>query len=565
LAAGAVVAAAIVIVALVVSRPYWRPRRIHFRDVTAQTGIVFRHTNGDSDRRDIVETIPGGLALLDYDGDGNVDIYFVNGAPLSETGGDAAPTNALYRNEGGFKFANVTGEAAVGDAGFGVGVAVGDYDNDGDPDIYVTNYGPNILYRNNGDGTFQDVTEAAGVDGGDKLGSGACFFDMDGDGDLDLYVANYVDLSDEKDVRATVHGLPVYAGPRRFEPAPDLLYRNNGDGTFTDVSGDSGIAARAGASLGVVCADHDNDGDTDVFVVNDGLGNFLFENDRTGKFEETGVVKGFAYDADGRTLGSRGVECGDYDNNGWLDLFSTSGGAELPVLYKNLGDGSFQDVTLVSRAGVRSLPAVTWGTGLVDFDNDGRRDLFISCGHYQENAQLVGSFSTYHVRNILLRNVGDGKFDDVSDRCGDGLAVKLSSRGAGFDDLDNDGDVDVVILNAGREPTILRNDSPGGNHWIQIRLQGVHTNREGVGARVKVVAGDSTQIDEVHGGRGYLSHYGSRLHFGLGKRGRVDRIEVHWAGGGVDVLESVGVDRLLTIKEGSAPAENPSSPDKKPN
>jgi len=525
---------------------------ITLRDVTRQTGITFRHTDGSSGRRYIVETVSAGLALFDYDGDGDVDIYFLNGAPLRGTKVTVAPTNALYRNDGNWRFTDVTAEAGVGDTGYGLGVAVGDYDNDGDADLYLNNYGPNVLYRNNGDGTFTDVTRKAGVACGHRVGAGTCFLDMDGDGDLDLYVAHYVDFTYEKHRPAAFSGFPIYLGPIFYQPTPDTLYRNNGDGTFTDVSVASGVGAVKGTGMGMVCADYDGDGDTDIFVGNDVAANSIFENDGTGKFKEVGLVTGLAYDLNGKPQATMGVNCGDYDNDGRIDFHVTSYGRELATLYRNLGNGSFEDVTRRTNAGEGTFPYVTWGSGLVDFDNDGHRDLFIACGHLQDNVEKYNDATEYLVRNILLRNTGKGRFVNVSDTCGDGLAVKLSSRGAAFDDLDNDGDVDVVILNSRREPTILRNDQAKGNHWIQIRLKGTKTNRDGVGARVKVVAGDLTQIDEVHSGRGYQSHYGTRLHFGLGKRERIDRIEVRWIGGGIDVLKNVRVDRFLTITEGSS-------------
>ena len=530
-----------------------RPRGpIHLRDVTGRTGITFRHTDGSGGRRYIVETVTAGLALFDYDGDGYVDVYFLNGAPLRGTQVDRLPRNALYRNEGGFRFADVTDKAGVGDTGFGLGVAAADYDNDGDQDLYVNNYGPNVLYRNNGDGTFTDVTEEAGVANGHKVGAGVCFLDVDADGDLDLYAANYVDFTYENHLPRTVDGYPTYGSPMDYPPVPDTLFRNNGDGTFTDVSIESGVGEHAGTGMGMVSADYDNDGDTDVFVVNDVAGNFFFENDGTGKFQEVGVISGLAFNVNGQQLGSMGVDCADYDNDGWLDFFMTDYSGELPVLYKNLGHGLLEDVTLTTGAGAGSLPHVNWGTGFVDFDNDGDRDLFVACGHLQANVELFEPASAYLVRNILLMNTGDGKFVDVSDRCGSGLSVKLSSRGAAFDDLDNDGDLDAVILNSRRRPTILRNDSPNDHHWLQIRLRGLTRNRDGVGAHVKVVAGGLALVDEVHSGRGYQSHYGMRLHFGLGPRDRVDRVEVRWIGGGVDVLKNVGVDQLLTIEQGSA-------------
>ena len=303
--------------------------------------------------------------------------------------------------------------------------------------------------------------------------------------------------------------------------------------------------------MGMVSADYDNDGDTDVFVANDVSANFLFQNDGQGKFEEVGLTAGVAYDVFGSPQGSMGVDCGDYDNDGLLDFYQTSYQLQHAVLYRNFGAGMFQDVSAATGAGEGTVPNVTWGSGFVDFDNDGHRDLFVACGHLQDNIESYDRTTSYFARNILLRNTGDGQFVNVSDRAGDGMQVKLSSRGAAFDDLDNDGDIDVVVLNSRREPTVLRNDSPRGNHWLQVRLVGVKTNRDGVGAQVRVTAGDLAQIDEVHSGRGYQSHYGTRLHFGLSRHGRVDRIEVRWIGGGVDVFENVPADRLVTIVEGS--------------
>jgi hypothetical protein len=527
---------------------------IQLRDVTRETGITFTHSDGSGGKRYIIEVMSAGVALFDYDRDGDVDIYFLNGAPLKGTKVDVPPTNALYRNDGDFKFTDVTDQAGVGDMGFGLGVAVGDYDKDGDLDIFVNNYGPNILYRNNGDGTFTDVGKEAGVANGNRVGAGANFIDIDNDGNLDLFAANYVDWSPDVHIERHLGPWMVYPGPRDYLRSPNALYRNNGDGTFADVSETSGIASHVGAGMGTVCVDSDNDGDTDIIVANDDWGNFLFQNDGTGKFTEVGLASGIAHDLNGSAQSSMGIACGDYNNDGWLDLQMTSYQTELATLYENLGGGFFNDVTRVTGAGEGTLVEVTWGNGLADFDNDGDRDLFIAAGHLNDNVEKYTDLTTYYAPNILLMNTGDGKFVDVSDECGDGLAVKLASRGAAFDDLDNDGDIDAVILNTRREPTILRNESATGNHWIQIRLRGVKSNRDGVGAHVKVVAGDLRQIDEVHSGQGYQSHYGMRLHFGLGGRDRIDRIEVHWIGGGVDVLENVAVDRLLTITEGEGKA-----------
>jgi hypothetical protein len=521
-------------------------------DVTEETGITFKHTDGSSGKRYIVESVSSGLALFDYDRDGDIDIYFLSGSPLKGTKFDKAPRNELYRNDGNWKFTNVTDRSGVGDTGFGLGVAVGDYDNDGDLDIYVNNYGPNVLYRNNGDGTFTEVTGRAGVVNGNKVGAATHFLDMDKDGDLDLFVSNYLDFTYENHLMRTSKGIAMYAGPMDFPGMPNDLFRNNGDGTFTDVSVASGIAEHKGWGMGGVCADYDNDGDTDVHIVNDVYGNFLFENDGTGKFNEIGLMAGLAYDIHGDDQGSMGVDCGDYDNDGLLDFYQTSYAQEMATLYKNSGDGMFQDVTMITGAGAGTLAHVTWGNGFVDFDNDGDRDIFVACGHLQDNVESFDNSAVTNARNVLLMNTGDGKFVDVSAQSGDGMKVKLRSRAAGFDDLDNDGDIDVVILNSRREPTVLRNDSSSKGHWLQVRLKGVKTNRDGVGAHVKVVAGDLTLLDEVHSGRGYQSHYGMCLHFGLGERKRVDRIEVRWIGGGIDVFENITADRLVTLTEGSS-------------
>ncbi len=542
-----------VVVALAICSPcLGQSCPIRMTDVTEATGITFQHTDGSTGRRYIVETVTAGLATFDYNGDGLIDIYFLNGAPTPESHFDTPPRNALYRNDGNWHFTDVTEEAGVGDTGYGLGVAAADYDNDGDLDLYVNNFGPNVFYRNNGDGTFTDVTDETGTGAGDKVGAGACFLDADADGNLDLYCANYVRFTYGTHKETVVDGHPQYTGPKDYEPEPDDFFMSNGDGTFRNASKEAGIANHAGTGMGIVCLDYDNDADTDIAVLNDVRGNFLFENDGKGHFEEVGLAAGIAYSADGMELGSMGFDCGDYNNDGWLDLYQTAYASELPALFENTGAGFFEDVTRATGAGAGCFPYVNWGTSLVDFDNDGDRDLFIANGHLQDNVHLYDTATSYEARNVLLMNNGDGHFIDVSDQCGNGLLPKLSSRGAAFDDLDNDGDIDAVVLNSRKGPTILRNDSPRDNHWIEIRLQGVESNRDGVGAQVRVRTGDLEQTDEVHSGRGYQSHYGLRLHFGLGERDHIDRIEVRWVGGKVDVLEDVAPDQLLTIRQGGS-------------
>ena len=524
---------------------------IQLKDVTRQTGINFVHTDGSSGQHYIVETVASGLATFDYNGDGKIDIFFLNGAPLPGSPTTAPPPrNALYRNDGGWKFTDVTVAAGLADTSYHLGVCVGDYNNDGYPDIYLNNFGPNILYRNNGDGTFTDVTKEAGVAVGNHVGAGACFLDFDGDGYLDLFVANYVDFTFKNHQISHMNGFPAYVGPLHFPATANVLFRNNRDGTFTDVSVASGIASLKGSGMGVICADFDNDGDTDIIVGNDLRPNFVLRNEGAGKFQEIGAPLGLAYDSSGNVQGSMGVECADWNNDGWLDFYITPYQRQLCSLYQSRNGAYFDDVARQTGAATGTYPQVKWGTGIVDLDNDGHRDIFIACGHLIDNVEQFDKTTSYSARNIVLRNTGQGKFVNVSDQCGDGLLPKLSSRGAAFDDLDNDGDLDVVILNSRREPTILRNDSSRTNHWIQIQLQGAKSNRGGIGARVSVAAGDLTQIDEVHSGRSYQSDFGKRLQFGLGQHKAVDQIRVNWIGGGVDVFRNVGVDRLITLVEG---------------
>lgn len=526
---------------------------IRFRDMTGSSAIGFVHDDGSSGRRYMPEVVTSGVATFDFDLDGRVDIWFPNGSDLPGTEPPRHPRGMLSRNRGGWRFDDATTRAGLDHEAYGVGATAGDVDGDGFPDLYTSNFGGKRLWQNMGDGTFQDVTAAAGVADGDKLGAGVAMLDADGDGDLDLYAANYVRFVFEGHVSPRIRGVPVYHGPRAYEAWPDALFRNEGDGTFTDVGESSGIAAVAAPGMGVVCLDADDDGDTDVFVLDDVAANLFFRNDGTGHFEEVALEEGVAYDAYGQANGGMGVDCGDIDNDGWLDLWTTTSQGQRPILFSNLGGRGFEDATARFNAAAGSIPWVKWGAGIVDFDSDGRRDLFIACGHFNDLVDRQGDASAYRNHNVVLRNVG-GRFENVSAAAGLEDLAKHSARGAAFDDLDGDGDVDAVILNAREAPTLLSNldrERGGANRWIGVRLVGTSGNRDGVGARVRVVCGDEMLVDEVHCGRGYQGHYGSRLHFGLGARERVEAFEVRWIGGGRERFEGGDVDREVTLRQGT--------------
>lgn len=545
--------------------PAQTPCPIRFREVTDHSGIAFQHTDGGGGHEGahyIVEAMSAGLATFDYDGDSLIDVYFPNGAPLPGSKFDRPPRHALYKNLGGWRFREVTDEAGVACTAYGLGIAVVDYDNDGRPDVYLDNFGPNLLYRNQGNGSFRDVTQQAGVPGttpsgvlARKVGAGACFLDIDRDGNLDLYVGNYIELDLSAHVTRRKQGIPFYPTPLDYTAIPDTVYRNRGDGTFEDASHASAVAAHSGRSMGMTAGDYDDDGLPDVFVCNDVQENFLFRNTGGGKFEQVGLFAGVAMSPNAEMVANMAVDCGDFDNDGRLDFFTTNYQDQFPMLFRNLGEGMFENVTLTAGAGAGCYPFVNWGCGMVDFDNDGHKDIFVGQGHTEDNIERIDRTTAYRTHNVLLWNTGKGKFINVSQECGLKSVPVHAARGIAFDDFDNDGDIDVAVLNIRERPMLLRNvhnEQRPGNHWLQIQLRGVKTNRDGVGARVKMVAGDLVLLDEVHSGRGYQSHWGARLHFGLGKRDRIERIEIRWTGGGTDVLENIAADRLMTITEGTS-------------
>ena len=411
---------------------------------------------------------------------------------------DLAPQNALYHNRGKGTFADVTEHAGVGDTGYGMGCAVGDIDNDGDLDLYVTNFGANVLYRNEGDGTFADVTVAAQV-GDEGWGASAAFADIDRDGFVDLYVGNYHNFSytNHRVCAEGGSGLQLYCGPEAFDGVTDVLYRNEGDGTFADITTAAGLGSAEGKELGVVFGDVDLDGDPDLYLANDKTLNFLYLNDGTGHFADEALLAGVAYNEDGDVEAGMGVDMGDYDNDGDPDLFVTNFQWETNTLYKNLGDGTFVDETFLAGLGKGSIAYLSWGTRFFDVDNDGDRDLFIANGHLESDVEQYEN-ATFPQRNQLFLNVGDGRFEEYAED-GGALSLKRVSRGAAFGDYDDDGDIDVLVANVAAEPTLMRNDGAGG-HWVRLRLEGRDSNRAGIGTRVEVTSGGQVQTDEVRSG-----------------------------------------------------------------
>ena len=520
---------------------------VQFVDRAADAGLTQRNVSG-TDQSYIVEGMMGGAAFFDYDRDGDVDLYVANGSSFAGFAAGEHPANQLYRNDGG-RFTDVTVAADVGDTSWSMGCAVADYDNDGHSDLYVTNFGRNILYRNAGAGRFADVTVAAGV-GDMGWGTGASFGDYDRDGDVDLYVANYVDFSldYESPIPCLWKNVKVYCGPVGLLPAADVFYRNNGDGTFSEWTQQAGLEGEKFYGMSALFGDYDNDGWPDLFVANDSTPNLLFRNLRDGRFAEEALMAGVAYSGEGVTQGCMGAAWGDYDNDGLFDLFVTNFADEYNALYKNEGGGFFADVSFAAGIGAAPAELVSWGTGFFDYDNDGDRDLFVANGHTYPQADLPRVNSSYEQANSLFEN-RDGRLVEVAAAAGPGFALRRVSRGTSFADYDGDGDIDLFVLNLNDPPTLLRNDGDHDNHYLLVRTVGTKSNRDGIGARVIISVGGQTQHAEVQSGGSYLSHSDLRLHFGLGKAERVDRLEVRWPSGTVQVLSDIAVDQVLTVVE----------------
>jgi hypothetical protein len=520
-----------------------------FKDVAAEAGLNLMNLSGEGANDHILEANGNGAAFFDYDKDGDMDVLVTNGSTLKryKNGGD--PVVALYENVGGV-FRNRTAEAGFRKRGWAFGVCVADYDNDGYADFYVTAYGPNLLFRNNGNGTFEERAVAAGV-ADPHWGTGCAFGDYDRDGDVDLYVANYVAFDENTRPRdcAYMGTLKVFCGPKGLTGEVDVLYRNNGDGTFVDVTLQAGVQEPKYYGFGVVFSDFDNDGWPDIYVANDSVPNLLFKNKRDGTFEEVGLISGTSLNLFGQPQAGMGVAVGDYDANGLFDIYVTNFADDTNTLYQNLGAWTFSDVTARSGAASASRPHVGWGTGFADFDNDGWLDLFVANGHVYPDVDQLKGISRHLQPKELYRNLGNGRFAEISGRLAGNLSTPRPSRGAAFGDYDNDGDIDVLVVNSNSRPSLYRNDSSNRNAWIGFRLIGALGNRDAIGARVEIEAGGRTQIGEVRSGGSYLSHNDMRLHFGVGSARRVDRIRIRWPNGKTVALGSMNTGQYVTIRE----------------
>jgi len=528
-------------------------------DIAASARLTARTViGGETTKEFILESTGGGVALLDYDGDGWTDIFLVNGSRIGGFTGGEEPTNRLYRNNHDGTFTDVTAKAGLVRHGWGQGACAGDYNGDGNPDLFVTYYGWNVLYRNNGDGTFKDVTREAGVATAQALwNTGAAFLDYDRDGRLDLFVAHYAAYEDAaryghgSGQTCRWKGLPVFCGPRGLTGSQNTLYHNNGGGTFRDVSGEAGIL-RPGPGYGFtpLVLDYDNDGWPDVYVASDSTASLLFHNRRDGTFEETGVAAGVAYNEDGREQAGMGVAAGDYDNDGWLDILKTNFADDTSTLYHNRRDGTFSDSTFAAGLGVNTR-YLGWGAHFLDFNSDGWADILIVNGHVYPEVDRAPLDSAYRQRKILYVNRRDGTFGDVSLRAGPGIALEKSSRGAAFGDLFNTGQVNAVVNNMNDAPTLLHNRRPGPNHALLIELEGTRSNRSAIGARVSVQAQGWRMIDEVRSGGSFCSQNDLRLRFGLGPRQEAESVEIAWPSGRTEIFHRVAADQWVRIREGA--------------
>jgi hypothetical protein len=529
-----------------------------FADVAREAGLdAVNVFGGTSTNTYLLETTGTGVAFIDYDDDGLQDLFFVNGTTLEGFSGERQPTNHLYRNKGHGAFEDVTSTAGLTATGWGQGACVGDYDNDGHDDLFVSYWGSNRLYRNGGHGRFADVTQAAGLTNRRaRWGTGCAFLDYDRDGRLDLFVANYIDLDlatapTPSSGLCRYKGVAVACGPPGLTGGRNLLYRNRGDGTFDDVSETSRITRAHGTyGLGVSTLDFDNDGWIDVYVANDSNPSALYRNNHDGTFTDIGVEAGCAYSQDGKPQAGMGVAVGDYDRNGTMDIFKTNFAADTSTLYANGGEGRCEDRTFEAGMGVNTR-WLGWGTAFVDLDNDGWLDLFLTNGHVYPEVRQLKSETGYEQRKVVYRNLGNGRFRDVSEQLGSPVTTPRPGRGAAFGDIDNDGQIDVAISNINERADLFRLSGDSRHHWITLKLVGVQSNRNAIGARVRCLTPGASQWQEVRGGGSYLSQNDFRVHFGVGLARQVLRVEVRWPNGFEESWGTLDVDRFHTLKEGS--------------
>ena len=546
-----------------------KPSGVTFVDIAREAGLKSPNVwGGINKKKYIVEAKGSGVAFFDYDNDGWIDIYLSNGVRFEETyTPDNAPIQHLYRNNRNGTFTDVTVKAGLARTGWGTGVSVGDHDNDGWDDLFCSYWGHNILWHNNGDGTFTDVTKKAGLwEERVRWGTGSTFLDYDRDGFLDLFVANYIEL-DLKKVpmpgqagTCQWKGIPVMCGPHGLPGGVNILYHNNGDGTFADVSHKAGVLKPGPRySITAVSYDFDNDGWPDIYVAVDSEPSILFHNNHDGTFSDIATEAGCAYSEEGQEQAGMGVGVGDYDCNGWFDIFKTNFSDDTPNLYRNNGDGTFTDVTFFSGLGINTR-YVCWGAGFTDYDNDGWTDIFHVTGHVYPEIESYHLDAGFLSPRVVYRNLGNGKFKDVSKEMGPAVTSRFSSRGCAFGDFDNDGDVDVLILNMNDYPSLARNEGGNKNNWIEIKLLGTKANRTAIGARVRVVTGKRAQMDEVHSGTSVMSQSDLRLQFGLGQVKQIDLIEVKWpTTQNIEKFTNIEANQILTIKEGSGIVEAGSS------